>query len=79
MGKACSTHREDWTPYRALVGKPEGKRLQERQRHRWEGNTEMDLKQQNERVWTGFIWFTRATSKHNKQLLGCIKCWEFLK
>jgi hypothetical protein len=29
--------------YRALVGKPEGRRLLGRPRHRWEDNIKMDL------------------------------------
>jgi hypothetical protein len=29
--------------YRALVGKPEGRRLLEKPRRRWEDNTKMDL------------------------------------
>jgi hypothetical protein len=31
--------------YGALVGRPEGKRPLGRPRHRWEGNTEMDLRE----------------------------------
>jgi hypothetical protein len=31
--------------YRVLVGKPEGKRLLERPRHRWEDNIRMDLQE----------------------------------
>jgi hypothetical protein len=31
--------------YRALVGKPEGRRLLERPRHRWEDNIKMDLRE----------------------------------
>ena len=31
--------------YRVLVGKPEGKRLLERPRHRWEDNIKMDLQE----------------------------------
>jgi hypothetical protein len=29
---------------RVLVGKPEGRRLLERPRHRWEGNIKIDLR-----------------------------------
>jgi hypothetical protein len=36
--------------YRVLVGKPEGKRLLERLRHRWEDGIRMDLR---EIVWRG--------------------------
>ena len=31
--------------YRVLVGKPEGKRLLGRPRHKWEDNIKMDLKE----------------------------------
>jgi hypothetical protein len=31
--------------YRVLVGKPEGKRLLRRPRHRWEGGIKMDLRE----------------------------------
>jgi hypothetical protein len=31
--------------YRALVGKPEGRRLLERPRRRWEDNIKMDLRE----------------------------------
>jgi hypothetical protein len=31
--------------YRVLVGKPEGKRLLERPRHRWEYGIKMDLRE----------------------------------
>jgi hypothetical protein len=31
--------------YRVLVGKPEGKRLLGKTRHRWEDNIEMDLRE----------------------------------
>jgi hypothetical protein len=31
--------------YRALVGKPEGRRPLERPRHRWEDNIKMDLRE----------------------------------
>jgi hypothetical protein len=35
--------------YRVLVGKPEGKRLLERPRHRWEDGIKMDLRE----IWVG--------------------------
>jgi hypothetical protein len=31
--------------YRVLVGRPEGRRLLERPRHRWEDNIKMDLRE----------------------------------
>jgi hypothetical protein len=39
--------------YRILVGKPEGKRLLGRLRHRYEDNIKMDLR---EIVWGGMDW-----------------------
>jgi hypothetical protein len=36
---------EDRGVYRVLVGKPEGKRLLGRPRHRWEDNIKMDLQE----------------------------------
>jgi hypothetical protein len=48
--------------YRALVGKPEGKRLLERPRHRWEeNNIKMDLQ---EVVWGGIDWIDLAQDRH---------------
>ena len=38
---ACKGERRG--AYRALVGRPEGKRRLERPRHRWEDNIKMDL------------------------------------
>jgi len=38
MGEGCSTHRRDVKWIQILDGKPEGKRLAGRHRHRWEGN-----------------------------------------
>jgi len=43
MGGACSTHGERRGVYRALVGKPEGKRSLGRPRRRWEDIIKMDL------------------------------------
>jgi hypothetical protein len=39
--------------YRALVGKPEGRRPLGRPRSRWEDNIKMDLR---EAVWRGVDW-----------------------
>jgi hypothetical protein len=39
MGRACSTYGERMVVYRALVGKPEGKRPLGRPWHRREDNT----------------------------------------
>jgi hypothetical protein len=41
--------------YRALVGKPEGRRPLERPRCRWEDNIKMDLREFGWGAWTGFI------------------------
>jgi hypothetical protein len=47
--------------YRVLMGKPEGKRQLGRPRRRWEDNIKMDLKLQDEVVWTGLIWLRIGT------------------
>jgi hypothetical protein len=39
--------------YRALVGKPEGRRPLERPRRRWENNIKMDLREVGWGAWTG--------------------------
>jgi hypothetical protein len=43
--------------YRALVGKPEGRRPLGRPRHRWEDNIKMDLR---EFGWGGMDWLSLA-------------------
>jgi hypothetical protein len=43
--------------YEILVGKPEGKRLLERPRRRWEGNIRVDLR---EIGWKGADWISLA-------------------
>jgi hypothetical protein len=45
--------------YRVLVGKPEGKRLLGRPRHRWEDNIGMDLRDVGVR--TGLGWLRIGT------------------
>jgi hypothetical protein len=42
MGQACSMNGKKRNTYRLLVGKPNGKRPQGRQRHRWVNNIKMD-------------------------------------
>jgi hypothetical protein len=42
--------------YRALVGKPEGRRPLERPRRRWEDTIKMDLREVGWGAWTGSIW-----------------------
>jgi len=45
MGGVCSTMGERRGVFRVLVGKPEGKRLLERSRRRWEDNIKMALEE----------------------------------
>jgi hypothetical protein len=47
--------------YRALVGKPEGRRPLERPRRRWEDNIKMDLREVEWGPWTGSIWLRIGT------------------
>jgi hypothetical protein len=42
--------------YRALVGKPEGRRQLGRPRLRWEKHIKMDLRDVEWGAWTGSIW-----------------------
>jgi hypothetical protein len=42
MGGACSAYGEGRGVYRVLVGKPEGRRLLGRPRHRWDDNIRMN-------------------------------------
>jgi hypothetical protein len=70
--------------YRALVGKPEGRRPLERPKHRWEDNIKMDLL----RGWVGGHRLDLSGSGQG-QVEGCcvygddpsgsIKCGEFLE
>jgi hypothetical protein len=41
------------TAYRLLVGRPEGKRLLEKPRHKWVDNVKMILERWHGVVWTG--------------------------
>jgi hypothetical protein len=45
LGRACRTNGETMNAYRILVGKPEGKRLLRRPKHRWLDNMKMDLRE----------------------------------
>ena len=45
MGGACGPYGEGRGVHRALVRKPEGKRLLGRPRRRWEDNIKMDLQE----------------------------------
>jgi hypothetical protein len=47
--------------YRALVGKPEGRRLLGRPRRRWEYNIKMDLLEVEWGAWTGSVWLRIGT------------------
>jgi hypothetical protein len=53
MGRACS-------PYRILVGKPEGKRPLGRPRRKWVVNVKMDLR---EIGWDGVDWIGLAQDR----------------
>jgi hypothetical protein len=46
--------------YRALVGKPEGRRPLGRPRHRWEDNIKMDLREVG---WGGMDWINMAQDR----------------
>jgi hypothetical protein len=46
--------------YRALVGKPEGRRPLERPRCRWEDNIKMDLREVG---WGGMAWINQAQDR----------------
>jgi hypothetical protein len=45
MGRTCGTYGERRDAYRALVGKPEGRRPVGRPRRRWKNNIKMDLRE----------------------------------
>jgi hypothetical protein len=47
--------------YRALVGKPEGRRPLGRPRRRWEDDINMDSRELGCGAWTGWIWFRTGT------------------
>jgi hypothetical protein len=47
--------------YKVLVGKPEGKRLLGRPRHRWEDGVRMNLMEIGLGVWIGFVWLRTGT------------------
>jgi hypothetical protein len=49
--------------YRALVGKPEGRRPLGRPRHRWEDNIKMDLSEVGWGVQAGLIWLRIGTGR----------------
>jgi hypothetical protein len=47
--------------YRALVGKPDGRRPLGRPRRRWEDNIKMDLREVEWGAWTGSVWLRIGT------------------
>jgi hypothetical protein len=47
--------------YRALVGKPKGRRPLRRPRHRWENNIKMDLREVG--WWGGIDWIDLAQDR----------------
>ena len=52
---------EDRGVHRVLVGKPEGKRLLGRPRHRWEDNIKIDLQEVGGGLGTGWSWLRTGT------------------
>jgi hypothetical protein len=60
MGGACSAHGTDEEYVQVLVRKPEGKRLQERPRRKWECNIKMYLR---DIAWSGMDWIYLAQDK----------------
>jgi hypothetical protein len=69
--------------YRALVGKPEGRRPLGRSRHRWEDNIKMDLREVGWESQTGLLWLRIGIGggfcECGDERSGYIKCREFLE
>ena len=61
MGGACSAHGGEKTRIQGFGGKPEGKRLLGRPRHRCKDNIKMDLHRWGLGVWTGSSWLRIGT------------------
>jgi hypothetical protein len=59
MGRTCGTYGERRGAYRALVGKPEGRRPLGRPRRRWE-DIKMDLREVG---WGGMDWINLAQDR----------------
>jgi hypothetical protein len=70
MGRTCGTYggEERRGAYRALVGKPEGRRPLGRPRRRWEDNIKMDLR---EVVWQSVDWFDLAQDSDRWRAVVC--------
>jgi hypothetical protein len=62
--------RERRGAYRVLVGKPEGRRLLERHRRRWEGNIKMYLREVG---WEDLDWIDLAQDR-DRIGIGCCEC-----
>jgi hypothetical protein len=67
--------------YRILVGKPKGKRLLRRPRHRWVGNIKMDLREMG---WDGMDWIDLAQDRDQwralvLEVLEWLHNWQLLK
>jgi hypothetical protein len=60
MGRTCGTYGGRRSAYRALVGKPEGRRPLGRPRRRWEDNIKIDLR---EVEWGGMDWINLAQDR----------------
>jgi hypothetical protein len=60
MGVRCRTLAEMRNAYNILVGKPKGKRPLRRNRHRWEDNIRLDLR---EIVWEDVKWMHLAQDR----------------
>jgi hypothetical protein len=60
MGRTCGTYGEGIGAYRALVGKPEGRRPLGRPRRRWEDNIKIDLREVG---WGGADWIDLAQDR----------------
>ena len=56
---ACIGERRN--TYGVFMGKPEGKRLLGRPRHKWENNIKIDLQEVGWEAWTGLIWLRIET------------------
>jgi hypothetical protein len=67
--------------YRALVGKPEGKRTLEKHRHKWEDNIKMNLREMG---WGCMDWIYqpqyrdqwRGSCECDNEPSGSTRCWE---